>query len=418
MLDSIRTQNANAGENRILSGKYSDPLYGEVYAEGITQFYPSNFTISVPATAVLDSSFFTLRTDYFQYGGSDVSEQKFTIHELTQTLKGETQGYYSKTPTSYDPAIVGQASITVDPAVYKKEFDDTDADPVVALKFPLEAGYANRLFRAINKDDEAFTKFVQFREIFKGLAIVPDASNNKVVGFNLGSTQSFITLYYHDGDQKFSFSYLMNGIVNYSRLNYDRSNTDFASVTGFNTGYEANGKRGVQSGSGIVTKLDFKNFYNYTDTIPNIVVNSAELVISNVDPVGSYYPPVLVMSLLRGNNKLFAIRRGNVADSTQDVNVLNSYRGLVKTEGQIYAVASDNINTAFSMQHSAASNSFSGFTTLFFQELYYLKKREAPVQNFCLYPIFPPINQSVYRTSFNANQIKLRLYYTRPLTAQ
>jgi hypothetical protein len=184
------------------------------------------------------------------------------------------------------------------------------------------------------------------------------------------------------------------------------------------TGYDANGKRGVQSGSGVLTKLSLKNFHAYTDTIPNLVFNSAEIIINNVDAVGSYYTPTLVMAMLRENNKPFTIRRTNKTDSTADANTVATFRGLLQAQSTVYAASADNVSSPFSMAHNVNSNSFSGFCTLFFQELYYLKKSGQTFENFALYPLVPLQTKSVYRTGFNADQIKLRLYYTRPLTSQ
>jgi hypothetical protein len=95
-----------------------------------------------------------------------------------------------------------------------------------------------------------------------------------------------------------------------------------------------------------------------------------------------------------------------------------TFRGLLQAQSTVYAASADNVSSPFSMAHNVNSNSFSGFCTLFFQELYYLKKSGLTFENFALYPLVPLQTKSVYRTGFNADQIKLRLYYTRPLTSQ
>lgn len=418
LLDSIRTQNVANEENRILVGSYTDPIFGKVYAEGIAQIFPGNTTTTISATAVLDSAFLFVRSDYYQYGDQATSEEKFTLHEVTQTLKLEGGLYYSKTPTAYDPQPVSQASLVVDPSVFKKEFDDTDTDPAKELKFKLTGAYANKLFSAINKDDPNFTEFSKFREIFKGIAIVP-ASNKKVVGLTLG-TQSAIILYYRDGETKYTFSYFLNGAVNYSRVSYDRSNTDLAGVTKYYTGYKLNNRRGVQSGSGLITKLNFSDFYKHTDTIPNVILNSVQLVINDVEGADAFYSPTLALALTKENNRLFTVRSTTVDNqevpNTDDVNTVNDFKGLLQRQSSAYVASADNINSVFVMNYNPNDKTYAGFCTLFFQELYYLKKSGKPFENFSLFPIFPANNKSVYRTGFNADNIKLRIYYTRPLT--
>ncbi len=412
LTDSIRTQNLGGEENRVLVGQYQDPVFGGIHAEGLLQVVPSNNYTTISATAVLDSSFLTMRTDYYQYGGSGASTEEYQLHEITETLKYESVAYYAKTHTAYSAQSLGSATLAVDPTVFKKEFDDTDADPALSLKFPLNVDYAQRLFKAVNKDDASFTDFTKFREIFKGLAVVA-TNSKKVVGFNMANNQSFITLYYHDGDQKLTFSYYLNTAVNYSNISFDRAGTNFSGLTDYYKEYNPSGnKRAVQSGSGIITKLDLKKFFTYTDTIPNLIFNSAELVIENVDPVGDYYTPTIALALTRSTNRLFSIR--TKADTTNFL----SFNGRLQALNSVFVASADNISSPFALNYNSETKAYSGFCTLFFQELYNLKKKDLQFQYFSLYPVYPLINKSVNRVSFNADQIKLRLYFTRPLTTK
>lgn len=417
LLDSVRSQNFGGEENRILVGQYQDEAFGTVTSRAFAQIFPANITTSIPGTAILDSSILTLQTDFFQYGTAGITEEKFSIHEVDQTLKLEGQTYFSKTVTPFSPSKIGEGTLKVDAIGYKKEFDDTNTNPTVTLKVKLDPGYGERLLRAINKDDKAFTEFTNFREAFKGVAILPSV-NKKIVGFTLGANQSFITLYYRDGDQKLAFSFYLNTAVNYSNITSNRTGTNFASINDFYRGYPNNGKVGIQSGLGIITKVNFKNFYNHIDTIPNLILNSAELVVSNVETQENIHTPLLGLAMLRDNNRLFSVRRTDNKANVSDSSAVTNFKGLLQAQGSVYLASSDNPQNPFVMNYNPTNKLFSGVCTLFLQELYALRKKNLTYENFSLYPVFPVIGKSVYRTAFDANQIKLRLYYTRPLTSR
>lgn len=413
VVDSVRTQNTSNTDHRLLVGEYSDPIAGKVTVKGIAQYSPPVLSVTVPSTAVLDSAFLTLKTDYYHYGSTGSTEEKFELHELTDVLYSELNEYFSNSTIGYDPVVIGTASLFADAEVYKKEFYDTDADPVVTLKFNLNSAYADRLLHSIDAADTLFTKFRNFRKIFKGLAIVP-ASNSKVLGFSLNVGETALTLYYHNGDSKLSYSFLLNGGVSYSKIDADRSGTDLPTVPAlYQEFYPPNGSRFVQSGSGLITKLNIQKFYSFADTVDKVIFNSAELVIDNLNTASGYAPPRLVSRLLHDNNRFFSLK--NHEDSLTYFSYFGGNIVPLTTPG-FYMGDDDPASAGPAIfDYSSDKNSYNGYCTSFFQRLFDLKKEGKEFNRLSLFPYNPSFTKSVNRAGFNSDKIKLRIYYTKPV---
>ncbi|MDZ7648523.1 MAG: hypothetical protein U5K54_15780 [Cytophagales bacterium] len=149
-----------------------------------------------------------------------------------------------------------------------------------------------------------------------------------------------------------------------------------------------------------------QNITDYIDTIPNIVVNSAELVLGGVDPSVEFKPLRFVsMGLLGLDN------RYNELDTRQDTLDFISFNGLLKVADLSKQFVSDDQFKVFSMTYSSFNNSYSGFPTLFFQQLFTLRQKRYPY--WAIVSNDPPMGKAVTRTRFSKDDIKLRIYYSR-----
>lgn len=388
----------------MLVGQYSDPDLGKVMASAYTQFRPADPSIILDTDAEFDSAVLQFRYDFYSYGTQGQTIQKFAVHEITEELEFEDD-YFFNSDTDIDPAPMGSGGASIDGQTFNSEFEDSDTDPIVVSRIKLDNSFGQRLFNAIDPNDTLYTNFLYFKEQFKGLAILSE-DGDKVVGLSNLDSETYLRVYYHSGSVVKAVNFVFAAAVTFSKIDADRSATELAGLNSFFTDYSPASARYVQSGTSLVTKLDLTNYYDYIDTIPNIVVNSAELVMGGVDPTVEHKQLGLIsMAMLSADN------RYNELDTRQDTLDFISFNGLLKVSDLSKQFVSDDQFKVFSMGYSSFNNSYSGFATLFFQQLFTLRQKRYPY--WAIVSNTPPMGKAVSRTRFSKEDIKLRIYYSR-----
>lgn len=409
-MDSLRTTNITGETLRILAGDYNDPVFGSAPTQAFMQFGPTSLTTVIAPNAVYDSVVLQLRYDFYSYGSQGETPQTYSVHEILDTLF-TTENYYSNTNISISRSPLGSATVNVNQEFFKSEFDDTDKDSVLTLRVKLSDGFGQRLYDAIDVEDENYTNFDQFKNIFKGLALLP-TNCDKVTGFNHTDLSSALTLYYHDGDDKKTVTFSLAKGVTFSKITPNRSSSELAGLDQYHTEFNSGINTYVQSGTSVVTKLDFSKFYEYTDTIPNLVINSAELVITDSEQSSIFYKPKsLALALLRTNNryKVYVEDADNPEVPDPDYANLN---GVVTLGDELkFFVALDQTGI-LNLNYNSSDNTYIGYPTLFFQRLFDLKDPRYPY--IALRTSDPQPGKSLNRLVFPKDRIKLKLYYTRP----
>jgi len=405
-MDSLRTINIS-GETttRLLAGNYDDPIFGSTQSQALMHFKPTNILTAISSTSVFDSVIFQMRFDFYSYGSVGSTSQTFSVNEITQELD-LSNDYYFNSAVDVAPSPLGTATVNVNSAFFKEEYEKSAIDSVVTMKAKLSNSFGQRLFNAIDPEDVHYTDFELFKANFKGLSIVPQQSD-KIVGFKPADANSYLILYYHDGDTQKSLVFVFSQGVTFSKITSDRSSTELSSLNQFNTDFDPGLNRYIQGGTSIVTKMDFSKFYEYMDTIPSAIINSAELEISGIDPSSDLPPPsALSVSMLRTNNRFKIL--SNAKDTTDFIGFNNK---LILADQSKFFLANDD-GSAFSMAYSATDNTYSGFPTLFFQQLFKLKSTNK-YPYWALRPYNPAPGKSVDRLVFPKDNLKLKIYYTR-----
>lgn len=438
-IDSVNTVNeppSVADTKRLLVGQYIDDNMGVIKSEAYFQFRPAVPKISIPADAVVNEIFLTLTYDYYYYGSKDVVTADFFVHELTDTLftVEPRSNYNFNSKVNYDPNPIGSTSTVVD--VVGKEFDKnftenndvTSAnDHIDTLKIGLSAGYGQQLLELAKTSLEAdsnYPEFSKFTGVFKGLAIV-SSTGNKVFGFDPrndpgdGKKKNFSKLlliykYTVDGVEKrnkLEFIIFTGGglsTIGFNKISADRSSTPLAGATPFKEFSPSNNLCYIQAGNPIVAKLDFAKFYEYVDTIPNIILNSAELVIDPIESPTLPPPTTLELRVLSSGDNKFK--------KNLDI-IPSAYLGSVLYDNDGFVNLVSDIRTSFSMKFATVDGGshYGGFLTEFTQLLHRTKDEDDRFQNFALVPLSPGFGKSVNRVIFNKDNVKLRIYYTTPV---
>jgi hypothetical protein len=424
LMDSVRSMNFSSREtNRLLVGSYVDPVMGEVTARAFSQFRVTDFVSFLPADAVYDSVVFQARLDFYNYGSKDITDFDLSIHEVTEVIPLEDL-YFSKSEVTYDPTPLGSISKRLDPIYLNKELPYADSDSILVIKTQLSPSFGQRLFDAIDPEDENFTNFSLFKNQFKGLAIIPTASD-KIIGIR-NTSNSFVIMYYHYLDNSTSPATTKTGSriftlgsgISFSNITSNRSGTELSGLINYHEEFSSPLNRYVQSGVGIATKLDFNGFYDLIDDFDNVIINSAELAIDNPTEDDDLAFPVLGLVMLDENNRLRPASLTDEQNTTDFIALQN--RVLIGPSITADALpgryaASDGFSF-LGLSYSKDDDKFVSYPTQFFQQLYNLED-ESRYRYWALTAIDPTPTKSVNRAVFNKDNIKLRIYYTRPVVA-
>lgn len=432
-LDSLRSSNyVFSGEvNRLLLGKYTDEKLGEVTAGFYSQYFPSTVA-KIATNSTLDSAVLQLRLDFYSYGAITLNPIQFEVYELAKQISRSSSGFYFNKTTVPTGPMIGSGSFIINPLEFKNKFDSASKDTVV-VRIPLSTAFSQKLFNAAlqyanatSAKDSLFIRFSDFVKEFKGIAVKP-VSGDKIVGFNPIDFLSRIILYYQTptiDSLTINIPFAGGGITSFNEIKSNRTGTEFDVNQYFTDHHPASGLRCVQSGVGLFTKLDFSNFIDFleSDTLPNIAINSAELIISDVEPTEQFSSPgELYLRLLEPNNRLKVFNKENSeAARARDQKVLNLYNNSTVTlQPDLNVVNVDNVFTVVSetrsllnMAYSSEKNTYQAFFTLYAQELAIEETDKPRFRYYILYPRNAVKN--VNRTIFHKDNIKLRVYYTLP----
>jgi hypothetical protein len=454
--DSVRTTNYRytGDPSRLLVGNYTDEAFGSISTAAFTQYFTNTPQFKVSATAVYDSVTMNLQFDLYHYGATTKTPQTISVYELDEELripsfvlndpndssKGQTLVHplYFNNSTAAHSNVIGSANFTVDPAKFD-EFASSadDVDTVITVTVPLNSAFGKRIFdcNARYRDDagdNVFGIYGKFVKEFKGIAIKPDMSD-KVIGFSPSATASRIRIHYHDANEdSLFFDVNFNGVMSFNQITSDRTGTELQEVNEiFKESLIDSDMRYIQSGVGILTKLDFGKFYEFTDTVPYVVINSAELSIESVESSGYAPPSVLSLRVMNENTG-----RMKKFSNAQDAKDLVAYRSLLRVDQGFQnspaIVDYDSVLYATDRSlvavYSNKEKKYSMELSLFLQQMAAPFDDRTKFRSFILHPATETQSttnpdaqtglKTVNRAVFPKDKVKLKIFYTKPTASR
>jgi hypothetical protein len=442
LFDSLRTSNYDSDPiKRLLVGRCVDPVFGTIEAEAYTQLKPTAIARVKPLGAMFDSVLLTLTFDLYHYGTSTSSIETYEVHEVSEVLTHQGgNDYYSFTSVPYEAEVLGEGGLIL--SANRLDSMVSRNDTTVSITVPLSNTYGQKLFDFWDTNNKDYTDFHEFRKVVKGLAIV-GSGNEKVVGFSPGSSR--VTIYYHTDTTALSYNFDMIKVVSGSKISTERSSSD---LSGLEVAYQdfipANAnKRYIQSGTPVGVKLDVSAFENAFKDIENARIISAELSIEAIDNPTGYKPPnALFIQVLDEFNQLkeyslsaqdtFDIKSyQNRATAITDTALIDCSRRFLQSTSfinreDVITVVSDTQCDFAQLSYNSSQKSYKGFITFFAQELYEDESKtvngvtyeKTKFYDLVLYPGNPHAAKSVNRVSFNKDQLKLKIFYTTPITEE
>jgi hypothetical protein len=282
LVDSIQT----GGSNSFLLGSYQHPDLGTFQSSFFAQISNAD-TLTSKSTSIMDSVRMSLVYTSFQ--GDTLQPQTISIYKLKDSLSLSTS-YFTNSNVAYDANPV--ASYTFKPRVVNARSFNGDSLKLDTLTFRMSAAYGNELIK--NYTDKSLSGGGKlFRASFPGLYIKSSsAAKAALLGFS--PAYSKMTLYWHNpGDETkyylnyyFSLSTAISAEVQarFNKFEITRSGTLAALVKPGDiiSSKKTNNTTFVQSGSGIVTRINLPTLLNLKGK-NNVAVNKAELVLSGID---------------------------------------------------------------------------------------------------------------------------------------
>jgi len=421
-----------------MTGNTNDPIFGQINTELYTQFMPPLIKARlVRQNVTLDKVTLTLMHDYYFYGDTTVeSSHTFQVKKIFRQGLDRDRNFYTKSEVSVFENPLGEATWIFNPDTIRKHVklnndNNTNNNVLDSLYFELDRAFGQELLDSLKtiKDTLDIIAVNKFQQVFRGLGVVP-TNSNLVMGFNGGNVRSRVTVYYfylENGQQKRGKYVLLLGnpyVGSYTKISYSRTGTNLNGVTTKYTDYDvADGYSYIQSGTGLFAKLDMSEFYSYFDTIKSPLLNSVELVVplpNESDRKHFNKPANLYYQFLTNNNRFYRpvyleTREDGLNIEKIDPIFQQTYHSELGDNFVAHARGDDNSGLKIPFTITTEGTFYRAFLTEYFQYQLNLPIIYPPIKFAALYPSDAPFGKSLNGVSFPSNQVKLRVYYSKPL---
>lgn len=283
----------SARANNLSFGGYSDPSYtGVTYCEAYASVRLVNSNVDYSGTTV-DSA--KLYMYYSLAYGDTLSSQDVSVHEITTQLDASVPYRTNSNFVTYSAASIGE----------KTGFQ---ARPYTnhSLDIPLTNAFGTNLLAIANNKNNT-----DFQNLFYGIMIKP---KNNSVGSVISAdyttsdlARTRMIVYFKRGTIRDSATFsISNFPSSFNRVIDDRSGTNIASLVSNGDRIEEalTGNRCyIQSGTGIVTKVEMPYLKNLSTVDGNSVIINKAVLVAPIDLASNYekYRQVNYLRLLQMN---------------------------------------------------------------------------------------------------------------------
>lgn len=413
-IDSVRTDNSS----RLLVGKFIDPVFGETTATSYARFGITNFPLIIRNKAennfIIDSAFVQLSTSYF-HSDDSLQGHDLRLHTIGDTLFNNVF-YLSDFTTPHNNDNIG----SINSHVYDSSEDSiriplNDSFVVDFLEFIEETADSRILFtESITVDQDTILvpfdtlyniNAAKVNDFFKGIAIEAGANNSALFGFNLDDPLSRIGIYYRYQNQTdtlaLEISSPQNNISFYS-LETNRSGTPLTIIDKSESLVDSipsiNSELYLQSGTGIHPRFDLQPYKDFLTSIENVVINRADIELSFTDSNSDFkyleQPQDLRFFFYSGGRNINVT--GFLANSITS--------SLIMTNASYLTLSPDPLRAIF----NETENVYSADATIFSQ---FIESGDINTDEII---VIPSDVSNMSRAIFDANSVKMKIFYTIP----
>lgn len=292
--DTISTKNLTAN----MVGDIHDPVFGDSRASIYSQLTLSGSSVNFGDNPQIDSVVLTMQLS--SYYGDTTSQVGIRVYQLTEALSEDGKYYQNSTiPHESNALNYSSTGYTINPTT--EVIVDTGAySPHIRIR--LKNSFGQNLLN----NQEQMSSPQKFKEFFKGLCITAEShtgSTGYMLITSMTSSLSGITVYYHN-NRKVNAKYTFPCDKDCTRFNNYTHNYGASSNNNF-IHEVIDGQREigtqqlfVQATGGVKTQITFPYLeQTFADLGKRIVVNRAELVVTDVSPDEVYliHPAALTL---------------------------------------------------------------------------------------------------------------------------
>lgn len=287
--DSVRTDNFST----YILGTLNEPVFGKTYAHIFTQILlptEGGINLNLPDSSTnlfLDSAVLTL--GYKGFYGDTNSTQSVVVYELAESMDAAAE-YYSTKKFSLGNEL-GRKENFLSDITDSVQVNGVNYAPHLRIKLSDITRADSLLHQSGTTNFQSSTNFLTY---FKGICIAsdPNSAGKGLMSFDLNSPVSKLTLYYHtDNSDSLTFSFLL--VTNAASSNYFYHNYSSSTVEPFLNNPNVNGDSMVfiQPMAGLKTKIKIP----YLQNLGNILINKAELIITEPTPNAAFTSPLQIL---------------------------------------------------------------------------------------------------------------------------
>ena len=271
-IDSISTKSASLS----LVGDLNDPHFGNSNLSFYSQIGLTSNSLQWGDGATSDS--IVLQILYGGYYGDTLTPLTIKIHEVTESMSGDSMTYYSNTSFEVGDEL---ANYTFLPRPRTRTKMGNDTIGIQVIRIPVDNILGEKL---INAQTEGFASNDAFMDYFKGirLSCEPSSGTGSICYFNLLNTNSYLRVYYHnDHDTTYYDFNVSDKYVRFNHFEHDYDNAQ-APITFNDTAF--NEYLYVQSSAGVRSRIQFPELAQWAEDMnTNVLINEAKLTLTGAN---------------------------------------------------------------------------------------------------------------------------------------
>jgi hypothetical protein len=372
--DSINTYNVSSN----LLGIYNDSIFGLNSASFYSEITLSGANVSFGNNPIIDSVVLSLKyKDVAAFYGSFSQPMNVNVYELSNQMSA-TEYYSNQDIDLVDPNNpIGNFNDSIYMGTSVKIISNQDTieyDPHMRIR--LNDSFGQNILNE-GKSPAIITDNNELKGIVNGLYITPSSTVNNsslqkgegvIVYFDVNSSLSTVTLYYHNDTDTTSYSFLMNSeSKKYNRFDHNYVGTDIEKHLN-NTSNLDTTVTYVQAIGGVKTKIEIPNIKELSK-IDNVIINKAEIVFplkDNSDATLQAIQTMVLTGINESGNAVFLIDNFEGSDyfggtidpinKTYSFNIARHIQQLINNPEQDYGLYLMSTGSAISANRSVLNS--------------------------------------------------------------
>jgi len=266
-------------------GQYFNPDFGLVTSISYSQL---SLNILIPPQEISQFVSFEADMSFFSLMGDEpISnfKQSIGIYQLAEEIDSATNyTRIDQLATQPTPLAIWEFA--------PKLIDELQIDSTYVVR--LDDNVGRDLFLKLRAGDEIFDSERAFNAYFKGIALLPVQDNSAI--FQIQRERIIFRINYNEFNSdgtpvQRSYEMGLNGNGFY-HIDSNKSGTPLSGLSPDNTAYiPTDDFRYLQFGTMMAIRVDLTPFFDLTDTLTNVIVNKAELLIGQVKEYPGALPP-------------------------------------------------------------------------------------------------------------------------------